>query len=157
MLAYLPDVDYLGVDISAKYIEAAKARYGARGRFVCRDLAQVAADEPHAFDAVLLLGVLHHLDDATALHALEVARDALKPGGRMVAIDATVFGGQSRIAKVLAKMDRGRHVRSPDGYVELARRVFPTVDSFMTHDLLRIPYTHHFLVCAPKRDVRSAA
>ncbi|MCC7110999.1 MAG: class I SAM-dependent methyltransferase, partial [Deltaproteobacteria bacterium] len=33
LLRFLPNVDYVGFDSSADYIEAARARFGARGRF----------------------------------------------------------------------------------------------------------------------------
>jgi 2-polyprenyl-3-methyl-5-hydroxy-6-metoxy-1,4-benzoquinol methylase len=39
--------------------------------------AEVATLEP--FDLVLGIGVLHHLDDATARHFMAVAQAALKP------------------------------------------------------------------------------
>src|SRR5262245_64697948 len=42
ILAFLPPVRYVGVDLSANYIAAARARYGTRGEFRCEDVADLA-------------------------------------------------------------------------------------------------------------------
>ncbi len=44
-----------------------------------------------------------------------LARAALRPGGRLVTADGCYLDGQSRIARLLLKMDRGRHVRTEAG------------------------------------------
>ena len=38
--------------------------------------------------------------------------------------------------------DRGEFVRRREDYVRLAEGCFARVESFVRHDLLRIPYTH---------------
>src|ERR1700745_1432862 len=64
ILEDLPAVDYLGFDISPKYVEAARKRFGRRGRFFCANVGLTATDQEAAsFDLVLATGVLHHLDD----------------------------------------------------------------------------------------------
>ena len=51
ILEELPAVDYLGFDISTKYIEAALKRYGQRGRFFCGDVGLTTIDaEAGSFD-----------------------------------------------------------------------------------------------------------
>src|SRR4051812_38034740 len=47
-LSDMPEVDYLGIDISKPYIEAAKSRFCTRGRFVCTPLKDTVVDETHS-------------------------------------------------------------------------------------------------------------
>jgi SAM-dependent methyltransferase len=147
VLAHLPETDYLGIDHNPRYIEAARRRFGSRGRFRCEDVAETVVREPASADIVMANALLHHLDDDVARRLLRQARRALKPGGRFVAFDGCFTPGQARAARVLLRMDRGRHVRTPEQYVALAREAFEHVESHVRHDLLRIPYTHHIMVC----------
>lgn len=153
-LGYLPNVDYLGVDVSEEYIRAAQARFGERGRFICRSIHETRVEElgdPASFDLVLANGVLHHLDDRDALHLFALAGEALKPSGRLVTFDGCFVPGQSRIARYLLRRDRGKHVRSEEGYAALARQAFHSVRATIRHDLLRIPYSHIILECGEPR------
>jgi SAM-dependent methyltransferase len=147
ILAYLPPADYHGVDLSADYIAAARARFGGRATFACAAVGEAAVDEPGSFDLALANGVLHHLDDAAALELFRLARAALKPGGRLVTFDGCYEPGQSRVARWLLRMDRGKHVRPAGEYRRLACEVFPAVEAHVRHGLLRLPYTHVILEC----------
>jgi SAM-dependent methyltransferase len=149
ILDYLPKVDYIGFDINPSYIESARKRYGGRGQFHCQRVSEVASSAGYAesFDIVLATGILHHLDDREALELFDIARRALRPGGRLVTLDGCYAAGQSRIAAYLLSRDRGRFVRTPDAYAVLARQAFPAVTAAVRHDTLRIPYSHLILEC----------
>lgn len=148
MLGALPDVDYLGLDVSPEYIDAAKRRFGAAGRFVCTDVgAATIADKRGEFDIVLATGVLHHLDDDRAARLFELARVALRPGGRLITYDGVYVPDQSRLARWILSQDRGRFVRTRDEYIRLATPFFSDIEHHVRHDLLRIPYTHLIMFC----------
>jgi SAM-dependent methyltransferase len=148
ILEKLPAVDYLGFDINPKYVEAAKKRFGRRGRFFCGDVGLTVIDEEAAsFDLVLATGVLHHLDDNQAVSLFKLARRALKPGARLITYDGCFVPGQPKLARFVVSRDRGQYVRESAEYAKLAAQVFPQVRSFVRHDLLRIPYTHLILQC----------
>lgn len=149
ILEYLPKVRYFGFDMSPAYVEFARKRYGDSGRFKCQRVSEASelADEPHSFDLVLAIGILHHVDRDEALEVFRIADRALKPGGRLVTLDGCYVDGQPALAKYLLSRDRGRFVRTREGYVELAKAVFDKVDVSVRHDLLRIPYTHIVLEC----------
>jgi SAM-dependent methyltransferase len=147
LLAHLPACDYVGVDLDPKYIAAAKARYGGHGTFRCEPAETVAELEPGSFDLVVASGLLHHLTDEQAVATLEVARRALRPGGRFVSLDGCFVPGQARFARWMLRRDRGQFVRDLPGYRKLAGAVFPVVVPAVRHDLLRIPYTLLVLEC----------
>lgn len=149
ILDHLPQVDYFGFDFSPSYIESATRRYGHRGQFFCQRVseAKVFLEQPESFDIVLAIGVLHHLDDAEAMQLFEIAKHALKKGGRLVTYDGCYVLDQSRAAKYLLSRDRGQFVRDEQGYTCLARSGFDEVRASIRDDLLRIPYTHIIMEC----------
>jgi SAM-dependent methyltransferase len=148
ILKILPEVDYLGVDISEQYIASARARYGSRGRFECKAVHDVVVEEPSSYDLVMANGVIHHLDDDEAIRLFEHARDALKPGGRLVTGDPCFVDGQSPVARWIVRKDRGKYVRTRDAYLGLASRAFSDVTSEIRHDMIRIPFTHIIMTMA---------
>ncbi|MFI5071358.1 MAG: class I SAM-dependent methyltransferase [Terriglobales bacterium] len=148
LLNYLPaNVRYIGFDLSPDYINAARERYGHRGRFECADVADFEPADLRGVDLVLAIGVLHHLDNDQVKCLFQTAWNKLRPGGRFISLDGTLVNGQSRIARALILRDRGQNIRSPDGYQALATSKFSTVTCTVRHDLLHVPYTHCILEC----------
>jgi SAM-dependent methyltransferase len=146
MVPYLPGTEYVGLDVSAEYIQRARNHF-PQARFVCQGVGEYDLVEPNYFDIVLGLGVLHHLDDSEALTLFQTARDAMKPGARLVTLDGVWTDDQSNVVKYLLSRDRGRFVRSEAGYRDLAAKIFANIESRVRHDLLRIPYTMLILTC----------
>ena len=152
ILPYLPgDVDYTGFDMSPAYIEAARARHGRRGRFSCARAEVFPSREGEArpYDLAMAFGVLHHLDDEEARSLLRNARSALGEGGRLVTLDPAYVPGQGRLARFAVSRDRGRNVRTPEGYAALGEGVFSRIETTALRGALRIPYDHAVLVCRP--------
>jgi len=141
-----PDVCYVGYDMSAEYIAAARRRFGDRGVFCCGLLQQADVGKHEPFDLVTGTGVLHHLDDAAAHAFMMVAAAALKPGGRIYTVDPCLAPGQNPIARLLISHDRGRHVRDAAGYLALARRLTADVTGRLVHTSW-IPYTRWHMEC----------
>jgi 2-polyprenyl-3-methyl-5-hydroxy-6-metoxy-1,4-benzoquinol methylase len=139
------DVSYVGFDLSARYIEAAQARWGDRGTFFQAEVSpSLLADQE--FDVVVANGVIHHLSDREALDLLTLAHTVLRTGGRLITKDPVLTEPQHPIARFLAKRDRGGHVRETEGYVHLAKQVFTNVSIDVRDDLLRLPYNHAVMV-----------
>jgi SAM-dependent methyltransferase len=147
ILPYLGEVSYVGIDPQDSYIQAARTRYGRYGTFIHGRIDEVADRLEEGADIVLAIGVLHHLDDEQARALIRVARRVLKPKGRLVTFDAALTRPQHPIARILARLDRGRNVRLPEDYLALARTSFDRVDADLRTDLLRIPYTHFIMTC----------
>lgn len=148
ILAYLPEsISYWGFDISRPYIDAAESRFGTRGDFQCGQFDRTALKELPAFDVVLAIGVLHHLDDESATKLFALAREALGEHGRMITIDPCLVPGQNPIARWLIHLDRGQDVRSADGYKDIASHAFSTIRGTVRHRRW-IPYTHWIMECS---------
>ena len=149
LLPHLPEgLDYLGFDLSQPYIDAARKRYGDRGRFECMDIANFDDEAiKGGADIVLAIGILHHLDDDLAKALIATAWNKLKPSGRLITIDGTLTDDQSRVARTLILRDRGQNIRQPQEYRALASTVFASVQMTVRQDMLFVPYTHCILEC----------
>ncbi|HAX19787.1 MAG TPA: class I SAM-dependent methyltransferase [Hydrogenophaga sp.] len=146
ILDHLPDVQYHGFDPSSAYIEDAKRRYPTRGQFDCALVQHATLQGLQAFDIVLAVGVLHHLDDTQALALLSLAKASLGPTGRFVSIDPVFAPDQHPLARYLVAHDRGQNVRDAAGYRALGQSVFPQLQAEVKHRRM-IPYTHCIMEC----------
>jgi cyclopropane fatty-acyl-phospholipid synthase-like methyltransferase len=144
ILGHIPaGVAYVGVDLSERYIAAARRKFGARGSFHCVDIARADPGSFDGFDVVHADGLLHHLDDEHVTTMLRVARSALKTDGRLVTIDPCFDDRQSPLARFTIRHDRGQNVRTAEGYSRLAKEVFGgDVGTQTRFDMFYIPYTH---------------
>ena len=147
MLHYLPDVEYVGFDMSKAYIDACKKRFGKRGTFhQCEVTPDTVADYGQ-FDIVLAVGVVHHLDDAQARNMFTMASRALSSGGRLITLDGCYTTPQSALVRRLLDNDRGEFVRTEPAYRTIAESVFTKVTTSIRHDMFRIPYTVIVMEC----------
>lgn len=146
ILDLMKDVNYWGYDISELYISQAQSKYGNRGNFACKLFTQDELSRLPKFDVVIMIGVLHHLDDIEAKNLITLLHQSLKPSGRLVTLDACYSNGQNPIAKYLISKDRGQNIRDQAGYKSLISREFSNVRSIIRHQFW-IPYTHCFMEC----------
>ena len=103
ILDYMPRVEYVGFDTEPRYIEYARARYSDRGRFFCEHFTQAHVTEFPPFDAIMLFGIVHHLEDAVAAELLGLLAQCLAVDGRIVTVDPCFTPNQSRIARFMAE------------------------------------------------------
>ena len=141
IVKFLPqDCDYHGIDLSLTYINHARSRY-PKLHFTQGDWSRASQKS----QTVLMLGVLHHLDDQSAAAALQHAFTLVKPGGRLITLDGVRCPGRSRVEELFYTIDRGQYVRSQESYAAL----FPRTPMQEVHRWLRVPYRH--LVCVLTR------
>ena len=146
ILERLPAVNYVGLDPNPRYLDHAQARYGQRGQFLQGTgevLSELVGDQ--VFDRILLLGVLHHLDDAVVSRTLEQAAHRLAPAGWLIAVEPMHAPDSHWIARTLIRLDRGRHVRDRDGYLALFGPSGLSVSLERRDDLIALPYCHALL------------
>lgn len=135
----LPEVDYVGFDTSEAYVAYARQRYGEKGDFRCETLTTEHLGQLRQFDAILLFGLLHHLDDAQCATLLDLSARLLTPGGRVVSCDTALHEGQGRISRWMSQNDRGEYVRRPESYVRMAQVSFGELEGRLLDAQSRIP------------------
>jgi SAM-dependent methyltransferase len=141
----LPKVDYVGFDTSEAYVAYARQRYGERGVFRCEVLTAEHLRELGQFNAVLLFGLLHHLDDDQCATLLDLSARALAPGGRVISCDPTLHEGQRRVSRWMSENDRGEYVRRPESYDRMARASFEDLETRVLDTLTRVPTSHYMM------------
>ena len=88
------------------------------------------------------IGVLHHITDTEVVELARISTEVLKPNGCFVSLDPAFVEDQHGLARLLARTDRGEHVRTPAHLGSLVGQVFANVDTEVRDDLRRYPYTH---------------
>jgi SAM-dependent methyltransferase len=141
VLDFMPSVDYVGFDIEPSYIAYAKKHYANRGSFFCEHFSQAHVTKFLPFDAIMLFGIIHHMDDAVAGSLLGLLAECLAPNGRIVTLDPCFTSGQSRISRWVAQVDRGSFVREEHAYRRLGGEHFATVEDSLISNVCRIPST----------------
>lgn len=147
MLNYLHGVEYVGFDNNQKYIKAAQKKYARRGTFVYESISENALEGHAGFDIVIAKGVMHHLNNDLVIKMLKLAKNKLRENGRLITIDGCFIPSQNWAARLLLSFDRGKYVRSEDGYLNLVSSVFPIFRHTIRQNQLRLPYTHIVIEC----------
>ena len=149
MIEWLPSVNYIGIDVSKEYINSARVKYGDRGDFLVGDTKSLENDERlRDADIVLCSALLHHLSDEEAISLMHFARKALNKNGRLVTGDPCWLPNQGFISRWVVSMDRGKNVRTEEGYRRIAETVFSNVKVTVISNSLRIPSPAVAMVCS---------
>lgn len=143
ILKYLPDnIEYFGIDLSDKYISDAKKKFNERGTFICVDFKNFDFVQIGNPDIIILIGVLHHLDDDEVTDLFKSLSTIIGDNTRFVTVDPCFIANQSFLAKLAVSMDRGQDIRMPDKLEALLKPFSSTTKMFIRSDLLSIPYNH---------------
>jgi SAM-dependent methyltransferase len=142
---------YHGFDTDKKYIEWARDKWGDRGTFHVGVFDREAAQALPAPDAVLLLGLLHHLSDKDSSNLLELCAGILSRGGRVVSVDTAFVPGQGRLSRWMSDNDRGEFVRDPDSFKALATPYFGFTSTEIVAGTSRIPGAYVLMTLAEPR------
>lgn len=134
---------YLGIDRNPHHIETARKRHAsAEIRFLCADLSDRSVmDAARGCDAVIGIGILHHLDDPVASDMLADAAGVLAAGGRYIGLEPVYHDRQHPVARLLKWLDSGRNIRREEAYRALFPSCFEVATRIAT-DLMRVPYSH---------------
>jgi SAM-dependent methyltransferase len=153
LLAHLPASigKYVGIDSNPAYIREARTRWRDRpAEFSVADVNSAASPPAGAFDIVLAIALLHHLDDAAVRKVCAMAHAVLVPGGRFITYDNVYIDGQHPFARWLIARDRGAAVRTVESYRALAGSAFTDVQGDVGHDWLRVPYSIYVMTCTKR-------
>ncbi len=140
---HIGEFTYVGFDPNEKYIDKARRRFPDAELHV-GTVSDVKNKIRGPFDLAVAQGVLHHVEDQSAVELAEFAASQLASGGRFVTIDPVLFAGQHPVASMLARLDRGRYVRREDEYRTIVQTAFPpdSVATTIESGWLRVPYNH---------------
>lgn len=150
-------LNYHGFDTEPRYIDWARKRWGDTATFHVGVFGPTQASKLPPIDAVLLLGVLHHLSDEESLQLLELAAQSVAPSGRVVTVDTCFEPSQGRISRWMARNDRGEYVREPGRFMELARTHFLNVAGELLSGVTRIPGSYWMMTLSDPRPVEPSA
>lgn len=115
---------YVGVDMNPRYIERARTTQNGY-RFEVGDGRSLPFGDG-SFDAALITGVIHHLDDASALSLLREGRRILAPERGILVMSEPVPTRKrwNLIGRMVVRLDEGDFIRPSERYVEMAREAF---------------------------------
>lgn len=123
-----PPECYLGVDISTIYL--AHARRTRRGQFAASSGAGIGL-RSQSFDAALVVGVIHHLDDALARITVAELRRVLKPDATLLVMeDIPPPDIWNLPGHALHWIDRGAHIRGAADYHALFEPEFAVLRTY---------------------------
>lgn len=113
---------YYGIDIDDNVISYAKTHY--KGNFSVADARKSGFPKDY-FQAVLAIGLLHHLIDSDVAAVAKEIQRIVKPGGRVVVIeDVRPAFWQNPFINLLYRLDAGGRFRSSGFYKKIFKRYF---------------------------------
>jgi ubiquinone/menaquinone biosynthesis C-methylase UbiE len=138
-------IDYIGFDYNYNYINIANYKYGDKATFFVGTselFLQTPRKELLNADKVLITGLLHHLNDDEVFSVLKLSKTILKTGGKILCIEPVFLMHQSKLARFVMSLDRGKNVRNENEWTHLFLQYFSDFESNIVTNLLRLPYTH---------------
>lgn len=119
LFANVTEGDYIGIDSNYNIIECAKKKeYKGKKTFRCVDL-QTLESEKAMFDVILIVDVLHHLDDDTCIDLLKASSRLTKK--YLVNYDVVLGEKVNTIQRWFMRHDNGANFR----YLDEFNKLFP--------------------------------
>ena len=118
---------YTGIDTEKKYIDYAQRNY--KGKFLTIDATQLPFSE-NAFDKIIIMGVLHHMNDEQCRRVLAEARRALNSNGRMLVMEDIKLAEENFLTRLIHRFDLGKNIRNEEEYRALLQRHFAIEKEF---------------------------
>lgn len=113
---------YLGFDVDSNAVNYAKRQHPGY-EFLVRDATGFKLKKK--FDLVLIVGVLHHLNDQELVSTLDSVKHHLKQSGKLLIIEAIPpLFKWNFIGKMLRNKDRGSHIRKLGEYENFVNKKF---------------------------------
>jgi 2-polyprenyl-3-methyl-5-hydroxy-6-metoxy-1,4-benzoquinol methylase len=141
-----PGIEYHGIDLNAQRVDMARTAASRLGldntKFSCRDARDLTIDDQ--YDAIMMIDLMHHIDDSAKKHLIQTCSDHIAPGGRLIIKDVTTrpLSGMAFTWALDVFMTRGFDMwyRDEDYFHNILGEYFSRVDVFAITDWL--PYPH---------------
>ena len=101
---HFASADYLGVDLSEKYVAYARKRHGRK--FIAADVTTCTFAADERFDFILCNSFFHHVDTPGVTRILDHLATLLTDDGHIHILDL-VLPERPSISRLLARLDRG--------------------------------------------------
>lgn len=148
ILSVFKNVNYYGYDINPHYISHAKKKFLSKNpKLFCKKFDSKEVKKLPKFDVILLLGIIHHLNEEENKKLLILCKKALKKGGFILTEDPILIKKQNFIARFLVKSDRGLHVKDRESYLKILSKYYRKIESEIHHQKF-IPYTWFSTKCS---------
>lgn len=95
---------------------------------------------PGSFDCVICGGLFHHLRELQSDQLVVESARILKPGGALNCFEPVLDVSTPTLTQHVMKLDRGKNLRSLDGWKNLFANGFEQVHIDVRQDCFRIPY-----------------
>ncbi|MFH1582989.1 MAG: class I SAM-dependent methyltransferase [Candidatus Falkowbacteria bacterium] len=115
---------YTGLDIEKGYIDFAQKNY--KGNFLVGD-ATCLPFSNNSFSKILIIGVLHHLDNEVSSLVLKEASRVLKDNGLMLIMEDMATPRDNILTKFIHDFDKGKFIRTSENYKNLLRSDFKII------------------------------
>ena len=135
---------YIGLDFNSSYIEEARSKF-PKDTFKVADLTKLQTKDYEKVDRIILLGIIHHLDDNESRVLIDKLYNLLTENGVIYTLDplfVSVEKTSDRIANFIASKDRGQYVREEKEYLKLFSNKIKKIDKTVFNNLLRVPFYH---------------
>ena len=133
----------VGVDLSEKYIKKSKSKKSNSSITLINDdvtskswLKTIVNNEA---SSALAWGLYHHLPDYELNLMLQNLSETLKTGSVLNSMDPTIVNDTTRVAKWVAKNDRGKYLRDPDSMVRIIESHGFETEFDISKNAIRIP------------------
>ncbi len=103
--------DYLGIDLSERYIKHARKRHQRPNQSFLNADVVTELEKKSKFDLVLMVDILHHLSDQQCASILAVARDLAV---KCIIIFEPIADQPHPVGQWMVQHDRGHYVRSSE-------------------------------------------
>ena len=146
---FLPqNIDYVGIDISPKYIEYASKKY-SKFKFLCKSLAEEISLNK-TFDVVYGEAILAGLTDEQCKMMFETILKHSNSKTRIILSDMNYSVDASFMKKFLFSNERNSNVRDEEAYLKLFEPYFEVNKISVINDVYRIPYSKLVFECSLK-------
>ena len=135
-------------------IESIKKKYGNLGNFYNKVFTEKELNhlpklfETHLpkFDYIFLFGFIHHLNDNDIISLLKILKHSLNKSGCICSIDGVFEPKQNPLARFLISKDRGQFIRTKEGYINLTKDIFSSIETEIIHSRKFFPYTYMTMI-----------
>ena len=133
------NANYTGIDLNEHYIQKARKKY-PQHTFIIGESADFPVED-ESFDTIFMVGVQHHLDDATLKKLTRQINEKLKKGGRFLYLEPVRTDQQGKVEQWFMNNDRGKYIRGAEQYQSITKQVFPNSKHEILQGTMNIPFT----------------